>query len=97
MKLHFDNPRLINKRPLKQTKYKRTSISDRLTLSLFSKDAGEATISLVDALGKQLQQKIAYLSSGTNTITLDIHPYTAGIYYLSVQNKHLQFIKVIKR
>lgn len=61
-----------------------------------SQQKTEVTIQLYNQSGQLLEQKKISCMAGTNNIPWNLHPYAAGIYYLSFDKAGLSNIKISK-
>jgi PKD repeat protein len=68
-----------------------------LELQLTAKRPADVSVKLNDMLGRMVQEQTTRLSSGTNSMSLDMETLPAGVYQLTVQtgNKHITY-KVVK-
>jgi Secretion system C-terminal sorting domain len=66
------------------------------TIQFNSQQKTVVTIQLYDQSGRLLEQKKISCMAGTNNIPWNLHPYAAGIYYLSFDKPGLKNIKISK-
>jgi len=69
-----------------------------VTIQFNAVKAGNFDIELYDVSGKRLQHKTGTISSGTNTIDLDVNGYVPGVYIINFIDRdgHKQILKFIK-
>ena len=61
-------------------------VTEQLTLSVQAENAGSGVITIVDALGRQLQTRTVDWNSGFNAIQIDVSDLASGLYFIHYTN-----------
>ena len=72
-------------------------VNNELNLSISSPQRDNIQLKIIDASGKMINQQTKQLTTGSNSLTIDVNKIATGVYYLSIQgngvNKWMQFVK----
>ena len=70
---------------------------DQVLLTIVSPREQDMPISVYDQAAHILQRKIVHLQMGSNTLSWDLSPYPAGVYYLVPESKEFRKFKIVKQ
>lgn len=90
----LDNINLVSTTDIKSTNSEFTAIDlypnpaqNEATIRIITSKAGESTITMLNALGQMVSQKVVTVEAGSNTVDFDTKNLASGLYHVVIADK----------